>query len=76
MTPRRHRRPSRPEHATAAPVPLRREHVRADGRPKDRFSSEEEANRAAFGYRLEHGVELGAYHCTVCGGWHLGNADR
>jgi hypothetical protein len=52
-------------------------HWRADGRPKARFSSEQEAHRAAFGYRLEHGVDLSVYRCDVCGGWHLGNSpDR
>jgi hypothetical protein len=48
-------------------------HWRADGQPKTRYRSEEEANRAAFGYRLDHGVDLGAYACEICGGWHLGN---
>jgi hypothetical protein len=48
-------------------------HWRADGQPKTRYGSEQEANRAAFGYRLEHGVDLAAYKCEICGGWHLGN---
>ena len=57
--------------------PVRMPHWRADGRPKARFSSEQEAHRAAFGYRLEHGVDLSVYRCDVCGGWHLGNSpDR
>ena len=49
-------------------------HWRADGQPKARFVSEEEANRAAFGFRLEHGTELAAYPCSFCGGWHLGTS--
>jgi hypothetical protein len=56
---------------------VRLPHWRADGQPKTRFKSEEEANRAAFGARLDHGVDLVAYACEICGGWHLGNSpDR
>jgi hypothetical protein len=51
-------------------------HWRADGQPKARFRSEDEANRAGFGYRLEHGTDLGSYQCDVCGGWHLGNSPE
>jgi hypothetical protein len=50
-------------------------HWRADGEPKVRFRSEADANRAALQYRLEHGADLGAYACEMCGGWHLGSAD-
>jgi hypothetical protein len=49
-------------------------HWRADGQPKTRYGSEQDANRAAFGYRLDHGVDLVAYVCEICGGWHLGNS--
>jgi hypothetical protein len=58
--------------STARPVRL--PHWRADGQPKTRFSSEQEAHRAAFGYRLEHGADLAVYRCDICGGWHLGNS--
>jgi hypothetical protein len=63
------RRPRRAE----PPRRPRLAHWRADGQAKARFSSEQEANRAAFGYRLEHGTDLAAYRCDFCGGWHLGN---
>ena len=56
------------------PRPVRLPHWRADGQPKARFGSEQEANRAAFGYRLDHGVDLSAYHCEICCGWHLGTS--
>ncbi|MHB8594895.1 MAG: hypothetical protein ACYDB3_11300 [Acidimicrobiales bacterium] len=52
---------------------VRLSHWRADGVAKTRYRTEDEANRAAFQYRLEHGVDLGAYACEFCGGWHLGN---
>ncbi len=47
-------------------------HWRADGVPKTRFPTEAEANRFALQVRLEHGNDLGAYPCELCGGWHLG----
>jgi hypothetical protein len=50
-------------------------HWRSDGQPKVRFATESEANKAAFGYRLEHGTDLLAYRCEICGGWHLGTVD-
>jgi len=40
-----------------------------------RYRTEADANRAALQYRLEHGVDLGAYSCDMCGGWHLGGSD-
>ena len=55
--------------------PPRLPHWRADGEPKVRYRSEAEANRAALQYRLEHGADLGAYACEMCGGWHLGGID-
>jgi hypothetical protein len=58
----------------AEPRPVRLPHYRADGQPKTRFGSEQDANRAAFSYRLDHGVDLAAYACDTCGGWHLGNS--
>ena len=48
-------------------------HWRVDGGEKTRFPSEDEANRAAFAYRLEHGTDLAVYRCEVCAGWHMGN---
>lgn len=61
---RRNERPARPRLA----------HFKADGSPKTRFRDEGEANRAALQARLDHGVDLNAYPCEFCGGWHLGNA--
>jgi hypothetical protein len=54
-------------------VPTAREHWRADGEPKTRFPSEDEANRSALRLRLEEGADLDPYRCGFCGGWHLGN---
>ena len=54
--------------------PVRLPHFRADGQPKTRFGSEQDANRAALSARLDHGVDLAAYRCDSCGGWHLGNS--
>ncbi len=59
---------------SGAPRPVRLPHFRADGEPKTRYRSEADANRAAFTARLDHGVDLVAYRCEFCGGWHLGNA--
>ncbi len=57
--------------------PIRLPHWRADGQPKTRFGSAQEAQRAAFSSRLDHGVDLTVYECDICGGWHLGNSpDR
>ncbi len=58
---------------SSAARPVRLPHFRADGAPKTRYRSEADANRAAFTYRLDHGVDLVAYRCEFCGGWHLGN---
>ncbi len=54
-------------------VPTGREHWRADGRPKTRFPTEDEANRSSLQLRLEQGADLDPYRCGFCGGWHLGN---
>ncbi len=56
------------------PRRTRLSHWRADGQPKTRYTSEQDANRAAFQYRLDHGGDLGAYSCEFCGGWHLGSS--
>jgi hypothetical protein len=50
-----------------------REHWRADGQPKSRYGSADEANRYALQVRLEDGVQLDPYVCGICGAWHLGN---
>jgi hypothetical protein len=67
MASRRHRR------RQGQPSRARLPHWRADGQSKTRFPSEQDANRAAFGYRLDHGADLAVYECEICGGWHLGN---
>jgi len=54
---------------------VRLSHWRADGQPKVRYRSEDDANRAGLQYRLEHGNDLAAYACDMCGGWHLGGTD-
>jgi hypothetical protein len=51
-------------------------HWRADGQPKVRFSSPEEANRFALQVRLEHGHDPVVYPCELCGGWHLGGTGE
>ena len=53
-----------------------REHWRADGQPKTRFISADEANRASLRLRLEEGADLHPYRCDLCGGWHLGSSRR
>ena len=65
---RPHRRPRDPGAAGG-----QREHWRADGAPKVAYGSADEANRATLQARLEHGVDLDAYSCGVCGRWHLAN---
>jgi len=55
------------------PRRTRLSHWRADGEPKTRYRTEADANRAALQARLDHSVDLGAYLCEFCGGWHLGN---
>jgi len=50
-----------------------REHWRADGAPKSQYGSADEANRYALQVRLEDGVDLDPYTCSICGHWHLGN---
>ncbi len=62
--------------AGSAPGPTGREHWRSDGRPKARFASRDEANRASLHVRLDHGADLDPYRCGFCGGWHLGNRTR
>jgi hypothetical protein len=62
---------------TGAPGGASREHWRADGQPKARFTTPDEANRSALRLRLENGADLDPYRCGFCSGWHLGNrGDR
>jgi len=65
---KQHARPRDPEAGGG-----RRQHWRADGAPKVAFRSADEANRAAFQARLEHGVDLDPYRCGICSHWHLAN---
>jgi hypothetical protein len=48
-----------------------REHHGADGRPKTGFTSQGEAERAAFDRRLHDGIDLEVYRCSLCSAWHL-----
>ncbi len=65
-------RTTRPAHASPSGG-SGREHWRADGQPKTRFATQDEANRSSLQARLERGADLDPYQCTFCGGWHLGN---
>jgi len=47
-------------------------HWRADGAPKVRYRTEREAQAAAADRTREAGVDLGAYRCEFCAGWHMG----
>jgi hypothetical protein len=51
-----------------------REHWRADGLPKTRFATRDDANRSSLYHRLESGRDLDPYRCRICDGWHLGTA--
>ncbi len=51
-----------------------REHWRADGQPKTRFASQEDANRSSLYHRLESGSDLDPYLCGFCHGWHLASS--
>lgn len=67
----------RPRHtASTTPSGTGREHWRADGQPKTRFSSQDDANRSSLRLRLEAGADLDPYRCGLCGGWHLGSRGR
>ena len=66
----------RPRRTGATPGDPAREHWRADGRPKHRFATQDEANRSSLRLRLEEGADLDPYRCGICGGWHLGNKAR
>jgi hypothetical protein len=69
------RRGGKRSRRTTGPAPgaTGREHWRADGQPKTRFASQDEANRSSLQLRLERGADLDPYRCGFCGGWHLGN---
>jgi hypothetical protein len=51
-------------------------HWRADGQPKSAYRSQGEALSVADERRSESGVDLNAYRCEICGGWHLGSYGR
>jgi hypothetical protein len=72
---RRGGRRSRPPPTPGARTQIR-DHWRADGRPKTRFPSQDDANRAALRLRLEEGADLDPYLCPFCDGWHLANRRR
>lgn|GEM_PF-324678 len=59
----------RPAHR---PVSLSYSHWREDGLAKVRYPSRAEALSAAEERARESGVELGAYRCDYCNGWHMG----
>jgi hypothetical protein len=59
----------RPAHR---PVSISASHWRDDGRAKVRYDSRAEALWAADERAQEAGVELGAYRCDYCSGWHMG----
>jgi hypothetical protein len=54
------------------PLAVDSSHWRADGVPKVRYDSRAEALSAATERGREAGVELGAYRCGYCDGWHMG----
>ncbi len=62
-------RPARPAHR---PLSLSGSHWRADGRPKVRYASRQEAVLAAADRAEAAGTELGVYSCDFCHGWHMG----
>ncbi|HUY66290.1 MAG TPA: hypothetical protein VMV06_05695 [Acidimicrobiales bacterium] len=63
----------RPRAGSAGLPGAARQHWRADGQPKTRFPSRDQANRSALLLRLEVAADLEPYGCELCGGWHLGN---
>ena len=73
---RRNRRHPGRARRVADPEAPRREHWKADGTPKVRFPSSDDANRASLRARLEAGADLLPSPCHFCGGWHLGNQRR
>ena len=58
------------------PLSVGSSHWRSDGQAKVRYGSRSEALSAAADRSSESGVELGAYQCAFCGGWHMGRRDR
>jgi len=48
-----------------------RAHFKADGTPKRRYGTEREARDLAQLQWVEHQVDLDAYRCEMCDGWHL-----
>lgn len=62
----------RPQHRALA---VDSSHWRRDGSPKNRYGSRAEALAAAYDRRAETGLELGAYRCNYCDGWHMGRRE-
>lgn len=52
--------------------PYVRQHVRDDGTPKDSYAKEAWAVKAGRGCRPQQY----AYHCTLCGAWHLASGKQ
>jgi len=69
----RRRKPPRREHR---PLSIGGSHWRADGAPKTRFSTRQEAAGAAQHRWMEDRVELNVYQCEYCHGWHMGRSSR
>jgi hypothetical protein len=63
--------PGRAPSSDDAATGVARSHVNADGTPKARYGSEREAADVAQLQWIEHRVELTAYRCEICSGWHL-----
>jgi hypothetical protein len=63
-------------HHPYRPLSVRSSHWRADGQPKVRYSTQRDALSAADERGEESGVELGAYQCDFCHGWHMGRLER
>lgn len=53
-----------------------RSHVRSDGTAKVRYPDELRALQAAHSSRFLSGIELEAYLCSWCHGWHLASKDQ
>jgi hypothetical protein len=59
----------RPEHR---PLTLDASHWRADGQPKVRYRTRQQALSAAGERSRDAGRTLGVYECAFCRGWHMG----
>jgi hypothetical protein len=52
-----------------------RSHWRADGKPKVRYASQQEALAAAEEQRFHTGADLAVYRCDFCSSWHMSSAS-